>query len=248
MTTPPDHFSAVANDYANFRPDYPPALFDWLKAQCPNGKTVWDVGCGSGQASVALAERFASVHATDISAEQIANAPPRANIHYRVAPAEHSGFADASIDLVTVAQALHWFDVPRFHEEVKRVLKPGGLLAEWTYSPIRLENAALNAILQRFYIEVATPWWPPGREHVENGYSQLPFPFPRLPDPGFAIQREMTLPQLIGYVRSWSAMSRYISANKTDPTLQLATELAQAMGSEEKIAVSWLLKLRTGYR
>ncbi len=244
----PDHFSAVAADYANFRPDYPPALFDWLKAHCPTHSTVWDVGCGSGQASVVLAERFATVHATDISAEQIANAPKRENLHYRVAPAEQSGLPDRSIDLVTVAQALHWFDVPRFHDEVKRVLKPGGLLAEWTYSPIHLENTTLNAILQRFYAEVATPWWPAGREHVENGYARLSFPFPRLPDPGFSIQREMTLPQLMGYVRSWSAISRYLSANQTDPTLQLATELAQAMTSEEKIAVSWIVKLRAGYR
>lgn len=244
----PDHFSAVAADYANFRPDYPSALFDWLKAHSPNGNIVWDVGCGSGQASVALAERFTTVHATDISAEQLANAPKRLNIQYRVAPAERSGLADASVDLVTVAQALHWFDLPRFHAEVKRVLKPGGLLAEWTYSPIHLENAALNAILQRFYVEVATPWWPPGREHVENGYALLPFPFARLPDPGFSIQRQMSLLQLIGYVRSWSAISRYISANKTDPTAELATELAQAMQSEETIAVSWVLKLRAGYR
>ena len=248
MTTPPDHFSAVAKDYANFRPDYPPALFDWLKAHCPNGHTVWDVGCGSGQASIALAERFETVHATDISAEQIANAPPRANIHYRVTPAEQIGLPDASIDLVTVAQALHWFDLPRFHDEVKRVLKPGGLLAEWTYSPIHLKDDTLNAILQRFYVNVATPWWPQGREHVENGYALLPFPFPRLSDPGFSIQRDMTLPQLMGYVRSWSAISRYISANKIDPTTELAAELAQAIPSENKIAVSWTLKLRAGYR
>lgn len=248
MTTPPDHFSAVAKDYANFRPDYPPALFDWLKAQCPSGNTVWDVGCGSGQASVALTDRFATVYATDISAEQIANAPIRPGIHYAVAPAEQSGLADASVDLVTVAQALHWFDLPRFHAEVKRVLKPGGLLAEWTYSPIHLEDATLNAILQRFYVDVATPWWPPGREHVENGYAQLPFPFARLPDPGFSIQRDMTLPQLIGYVRSWSAISRYISSNKTDPTAPLAAALAQAMPDAEKIAVSWTVKLRAGYR
>lgn len=248
MPNPPDHFSAVAKDYANFRPDYPPALFDWLKAHCTNGKTVWDVGCGSGQATIALAERFEVVHASDISAEQLANAPKRLNIQYRVAPAEQSGLPDASVDLVTVAQALHWFDVPRFHDEVQRVLKPGGLLAEWTYSPIHLQDAALNAILQRFYREVATPWWPPGREHVENGYAQLPFPFARLPDPGFSIRRDMTLPQLIGYVRSWSAISRYLSANNDDPTPILAAELALAMGSEDKIVVSWLLKLRAGYR
>lgn len=248
MTTPPDHFSAVATDYANFRPDYPPALFDWLKAKCPTGRAVWDVGCGSGQATVALAERFASVYATDISAEQLGNAPPRANIRYVVAPAEASALQDASVDLVTVAQALHWFDVPRFHAEVQRVLRPGGLLAEWTYSPIHLQDDALNAILQRFYREVAMPWWPPGREHVENGYAQLPFPFARLQDPGLSIQREMTLPQLIGYVRSWSAISRYISTTQQDPTAALATEFARAIRSEEKIAVSWLLKLRAGYR
>lgn len=248
MTTPPDHFSAVATDYANFRPDYPSALFDWLKSHCPHGQAVWDVGCGSGQASIALAQRFAAVTATDISAEQISNAPARANLLYVLAPAEYSGLPSQSVDLVTVAQALHWFDVPRFHQEVQRVLKSGGLLAEWTYSPIRLEDETLNAILQRFYRDVATPWWPPGREHVENGYALLPFPFARLPDPGFSIQRQLTLPELMGYVRSWSAISRYISANKTDPTAALATKLAPAMKSDEKIAVRWELKLRAGYR
>jgi SAM-dependent methyltransferase len=165
-----------------------------------------------------------------------------------LAPAEQSGLPDASIDLVTVAQALHWFDLPRFHDEVKRVLKPDGLLAEWTYSPIHLENEMLNTILQRFYADVATPWWPPGREHVENGYAQLPFPFPRLPDPGFAIQRQMTLTQLIGYVRSWSAISRYISAMKTDPTERLAEQLAPLLSSGETFTVSWQLRIRAGYR
>jgi len=248
MAQAPDHFSAVAADYANFRPDYPSTLYDWLLAHSTPSANVWDVGCGSGQASLALAQRFASVTATDISAEQIAHASQRANLHYVLAPAEHSGLPSQSVDLVTVAQALHWFDLPRFQQEVQRVLKPGGLLAEWTYSPIHLEDVTLNAILQRFYVEVATPWWPPGREHVENGYALLPFPFARLPDPGFSIQREMTLPQLIGYVRSWSAISRYISAKKSDPTGALATELGQVMKLAEQIAVSWVVKLRAGYR
>src|SRR5690349_15303419 len=129
-----DHFSGLASRYADFRPHYPAALFDYLAALVPGNAQVWDCAAGNGQASIDLAQRFSKVIATDASPEQIASATARHNVEYRVALAEQSGLADTSVDLVTVAQALHWFDLNRFFAEVQRVLKPGGVLAIWTYA------------------------------------------------------------------------------------------------------------------
>ncbi|HEX6397189.1 MAG TPA: class I SAM-dependent methyltransferase, partial [Steroidobacteraceae bacterium] len=126
-------FTTVAREYANFRPGYPPKLFAWLARVAPARDAVWDCGCGSGQASVALAEYFERVHATDVAPQQIAAAKPHPHVTYAVAPAERSGLPAASVDLVTVAQALHWFDFDRFYAEVRRVCRPGGLLAVWAY-------------------------------------------------------------------------------------------------------------------
>ncbi len=129
-----DHFSGVANRYADFRPHYPAALFDWLATLVPKDSLVWDCAAGNGQASYDLATRFAHVIATDASKEQIASATPHPKVEFRVAPAEQSGLADGSAGLITVAQAVHWFDLDRFWVEAKRVLKGGGLLAFWGYT------------------------------------------------------------------------------------------------------------------
>lgn len=123
-----DHFRSVATSYAQFRPHYPEALFRWVAAQSPNHQAVWDCGSGSGQATEGLAQHFATVEATKISAARHAQAPPLRNVHYRVAPAERSGLPDASMDAVVVAQALHWFSLNAFYDEVRRVLRPGGLV------------------------------------------------------------------------------------------------------------------------
>jgi SAM-dependent methyltransferase len=245
MTT--DHFSVVAAEYARSRPTYPDALFAWLAATAPARVLAWDVGAGSGQASVALAAHFDQVVATDLSAEQIAAAERHPRISYRVAPAESSGLAAGSVDLVAVAQALHWFDLAPFYAEVRRVAKPGGLVAAWTYGILAVEGERVNRIVDRYYHVTAGPHWPAERRHVENGYAELDFPFARVPAPAFAIERDWTLGQLLGYVRSWSATARLRRATGSDPVPTLEAELAPAWGDPDvRRRITWPITLHAG--
>jgi SAM-dependent methyltransferase len=218
-------FSTVAREYANFRPGYPPELFAWLARISPSREAVWDCGCGSGQASVALAEHFPHVHATDVSPEQIAAAKVHPRVHYSVAPAEHSGLTSRSVDLVTVAQALHWFDVPAFYAEARRVARPGALLAVWNYPRPQFQDAELDRRFFAFYSEVVGPYWPPERRHIESGYRTLPFPFEEMAAPEFGIELNWNLEQVAGYVSSWSATARYQKALGADPVPLLRDSL-----------------------
>ncbi len=242
-----DHFSGHATGYASARPHYPPALFDWLAQQCAERKLAWDAGCGNGQASIALAARFEQVYASDPSAEQIAAAALTPNIRYVVASAETCALPDASADLVTVAQAMHWFDVPRFQAEVRRVLKPGGVFAAWTYAQSRV-NAAVDVPFDRLHDELLDAWWPDGREHVLDGYAQLPFAFERAVDvPAFTMRCDWTLLQYVAYLRSWSACQRYTRATGIDAVEQILVELSEAWGDPTQIrAVIWPLTLHVG--
>lgn len=242
-----DHFSGVAHNYADCRPTYPPELFAWLAAQCAGHELAWDCGAGSGQASIALANHFARVIATDASAAQIAQAVPHERIAYRVAPAERSGLPDHSVNLVTIAQALHWFDLERFYAEVRRVLKPGGLIAAWTYGVQQVEGEAVNALVQAFYADVVGPYWPPERHHVETGYHHLAFPFRTMEAPALAMQLHWTLDQLLGYFRSWSASARYLQARGTDPVAELEPALRAVWGDAAATrAMTWPLAVRAG--
>jgi len=188
---------------------------------------VWDAGCGSGQASVRLARVFDNVIATDPSADQIAAAPARADIEYRVEAAERCGLADASVNLVNVSQALHWFDVNAFYAQVSRVLVPGGLLAVSGYGNCRV-SPAVDVIETRLYTEIVGRYWPPERALVDDGYRSLPFPFQRIPTPSFVMQARWTLPRFLDYLRSWSATQRYIKAVGQDPVTAITGELTEA--------------------
>jgi SAM-dependent methyltransferase len=240
-----DHFSQLATGYAQFRPVYPAALFSHLAGLCAARQRAWDCACGNGQASVDLAAHFEAVIATDGSAEQIAASRPHPRVQYRAAQAEDPGLAAQSIDLVTVAQALHWLDLPRFYAQVHRVLRPGGVLAVWCYGRLEVEGATLNERVQHFYTHVIGPYWPPGREHVENGYTSLPFPFAPLPAPGFHIEIPWTLAHFAGYVRSWSATARCQLAQLQDPVRALVEELIPLWGEGSR-CVRWPLALRAG--
>ncbi len=240
-------FSTVAREYANFRPGYPPELFAWLALTAPRRDAVWDCGCGSGQASTALAEHFAVVHATDVAPEQIAAARPHARVRYSVAPAEHSGLPAASVDLVSVAQALHWFDVEAFYAEARRVARPGALLAVWNYPRPRLVDAQLDRRFLDFYSAVVGPYWPPERRHIEANYTTLSFPFEELPHPEFGLTLRWNLEQLLGYVSSWSATTRYRKARGEDPVPILRASLQDAWPGEAAIVEILLpIGLRAG--
>jgi ubiquinone/menaquinone biosynthesis C-methylase UbiE len=234
-------FNSVAQAYSVFRPQYPPALFSWLANQVPARARVWDCGCGNGQASTALAEHFEAVVATDASAQQIAAAVAHPRVNYHVSSAEDSGLPASSCDLITVAQALHWFDVERFYRETRRVLRPGGLLAAWTYTLPVISSAALQAQFEWFYHEIVGPYWPPERRHVETRYAELDFPQPQLTVPHFGLTTEWTLPHLLGYVSSWSATARCRAARGSEPVAVLAKALSELWPPEPSVQVEWPL-------
>lgn len=241
-----DHFSAHAAIYREARPDYPAALYDFLVEVAPANERAWDAGCGNGQASTDLATRFREVVATDPSAEQIANAAPRPNISYRVEAAEQSSLATASVDLVCVAQALHWFDLARFHAEVRRVLKPRGVVAFWSYADCRVD-ARVDVQKNRLYRDLLGAYWPAERALVESGYASLPFPFERIKAPAIALRMDWTLEQFLAYLRSWSATQRYIRAREHDPVSLVESDLRTAWGDPlQTRTVSWDFHLHCG--
>ena len=242
-----DHFSRQAQDYAKHRPSYPNALLSWLIDRSPGHELAWDVGCGNGQAAYPLAQRFCRVLATDLSVAQIRQAKTHPHIEYRAAPCDRSGLPDASCDLVTVAQAIHWFDFDKFYAEVQRVLKPGGMIAAWTYTLLRGEPA-INAVIEAFYADVLTPWWPPQRRWVEQGYSGMPFPFPAItPAPTFEIRQHWSLADLLGYIGTWSAVQRCLAETGQDPSHELFARLRPVWGDPAMTReVVWPIALLAG--
>ncbi|MEP7041484.1 MAG: class I SAM-dependent methyltransferase [Dokdonella sp.] len=239
-----DHFSSHATDYREARPRYPEALFDWLATAAPRRDLVWDAGCGNGQASVALASRFARVHAADPSANQIANAEARANIDYRVEPAEHCSLPEHSASLVSVAQALHWFDFDAFYAEVRRVLAPDGLFAAWAYADCRV-TPAIDALKNRVYVDLVGPYWPRERDLVDAGYRTIPFPFDEITVPPFVMSVAWGADHFLAYLRSWSATQRYLKEKNEDPVAQIESELHAAWGERVR-DVRWDFHLRCG--
>ena len=247
-----DHFSGHAATYREARPLYPDALFDWLASEAPSRRLAWDAGCGNGQASVALAARFARVFATDPSASQIASAEPRPNVDYRVEPAEQCSLASRSADLVTVAQALHWFDFARFFAEAARVLKPGGLVAAWAYADCRVGDA-VDLYKNRLYVDLTGPYWPAERAHIDAGYRTIPMPigegaaFEEIAAPAFEMRVAWDVAQFLAYLRSWSATQRYLKANGVDPVSLVEADLRAAWGEpSERRDVRWDFYVRCG--
>ncbi len=241
-----DHFSGHAVDYATARPHYPGALFDWLADQCATHDMAWDAGCGNGQAALELARRFESVYASDPSAQQIDAAQPAFNIRYAVEPAEGCSLSDASVDLVTVAQAMHWFDVPQFQAQARRVLKPAGLFAAWTYAQSRV-TPAVDAVFDRLHDRLLEGYWPQGREHVINSYRELPFAFVRIESPQFAMQSEWALAHYLAYLRTWSACQCYLRETGNDAVALIEMGLSKAWGNPATVRrVTWPLTLHVG--
>jgi SAM-dependent methyltransferase len=245
----PDHFSGVAGAYAEFRPRYPDALFDWLAEVAPRRDLAWDCATGNGQAAVALARLFDRVLATDASAEQVEVATPHPRVEYRVAPAEESGLTADSVDAITVAQALHWFDRPVFYEEASRVLRRDGVLAVWTYGHPRLDDPAADAVFQEFYSATVGPYWPPERALVDVGYRTIEFPFPEVDPPDLEMETLWPLAALLGYVATWSATTRFRRSRGFDPLPALGEALARVWGEPaESRRIRWPLAIRAGRR
>jgi SAM-dependent methyltransferase len=244
-TTFKDHFSKQAGEYARFRPRYPEKLFRYLATIAPDKQLAWDCATGNGQAAVALAAFFERVIATDASERQIENAEAHAGVEYRRAPAENSGIESNSVDLIAVAQALHWFELERFDAEARRVLKPRGVVAAWAYKLARIEPK-IDAVVNHYYSDVVGAYWPPERRLVEK-FEELPFPFPEIAAPPFEMVAEWNAEHLIGYLRTWSATQRFMAANQRDPLQDVEEDLRSAWGDAGQLrSVAWPLTVRVG--
>ena len=222
-----DHFSKRAADYAEFRPHYPESLFTYLASLCLHHETALDCGTGNGQAAVELAPYFVRVIATDPSTAQIGKATQRPNVEYMVARAEASGLPAQSVDLVTAAQALHWFDPAAFFTEATRVLKRDGAIAIWGYGDPILDTPRLQAILHAFNRGKLEPYWSPERQILLDGYSTVDFPFIALESPRFELRASWTFEQLLGYLRTWSSTAKYVEQQGVDPVLALEPTMAE---------------------
>jgi len=249
MTTPTfkDHFSGCATNYAAHRPTYPTQLIEELAKISPGRALALDCGCGTGQLSVLLANRFDEVVATDASHSQIEKAQPHERVRYRTSLAQDSGLPDGSVDLVTVAQAAHWLDLPKFYAEVRRVARPNATISLITYGVLHVEGE-VDPFVQHFYWETIGPYWPPERRHVEDGYRSLPFPFPEAQLPELAIEVSWCLKDLVGYINTWSAVKAAEKALAKNPVEQFEKALRPMWGDPEvRRQVKWPLSLRVGH-
>jgi SAM-dependent methyltransferase len=241
-----DHFSGHADCYEAFRPTYPDALFEYLASLCPRRELAWDCATGNGQAAVPLAAYFQRVVATDASEKQIEQASGPDNVQYSVAAADQAPLESGSADLITVAQALHWFDLPKFYAEVTRIARPGGILAVWCYQMHSI-SPEIDRLVHHLYSDVVGADWPPERRLVEEGYKTLDFPFEELASPNFEMKHSWDLSRLRGYVRSWSSTQRYRARTGQDPLELVQQELEAAWGDPAKVRdVIWPLHIRVG--
>jgi SAM-dependent methyltransferase len=241
-----DHFSSDAEGYNKFRPEYPEELFSYLSGLCPSVEIAWDCATGSGQAAVKLAGHFRRVIATDASKRQIGNARCHPRILYEVALADAAPIKTASVDLITVAQALHWFPLDAFFSEARRVLKSEGIIAVWSYNLLSV-STDVDDVIRRFYHEIVGDCWPPERAAVERGYKDIVLPFDEIQAPAFAMTASWSLERLIGYLGTWSAVRRYKEMRHADPVGLIYDELREKWGDIGSVRpVLWPLTVRIG--
>jgi SAM-dependent methyltransferase len=240
-------FDDGGNAYARFRPDYPAALSLFLAQSSPSLDAALDVGCGNGQLTRQLAAHFVGVFGVDRSADQIAHALPHERVEYRVAAAENLGEFNRRFSLITAAQAAHWFDLPRFYEEVRRVSAPGAILALLSYG-VPVLDAALNERFLTFYQQEIGPYWPPERRLVDAGYRELPFPFSERTPPVMTIEREWDIDAFLGYILTWSSVRRSRDVPSQDAMLmRFESDLRSLWGRDgERRTVAWPVNIRVG--
>jgi ubiquinone/menaquinone biosynthesis C-methylase UbiE len=241
-----DNFSKQSDTYAKYRPVYPQELFDCITGFVPSKKLVWDCGTGNGQTAAVLCKYFEKVYATDISKNQIDNAVQAANIIYALEPAEQTSLEDNSVDLVTVSQALHWFDFEKFYGEVKRVSKKKGIIAAWTYNLLQIDPIT-DKIIHHYHFDTLETYWDKERAHVNDNYANIPFPFDPIVTPHFSIKVKWNVEDLEGYLNTWSALQKFISLNNFNPVDGLIEKIKENWPSEEIRPVEFPLTIKIGY-
>lgn len=239
-------FQAGGQNYARFRPEYPPALAAFLAGAAPDMRFAVDVGCGSGQLAAQLGAHFDSVLGLDPSADQIAHAAVTERVRYAQAPAEHLPVPDRSASLVVAAQAAHWFDLPAFYAEVRRIARPDALLALVSYGVPKLDEE-LDERFAHFYRNEIGPFWPAERQLVDRGYVDLDFPFAEFAPPAMAMRKAWSLAELIGYLSTWSAVKHAVKQGHGRLFESFGTDLAARWGDPETSRpVTWPINMRTG--
>jgi SAM-dependent methyltransferase len=241
-----DHFSRISTDYAAYRPRYPERLFAQLAELVPRRELAWDCAAGTGQAATGLRPWFDRVVASDASPAQVRQGEERDGIRYFAARAEAAPIRGGSVDLVTVAQALHWLELEEFYAEVRRTLAAGGVLAVWTYGRHWVDSGPIDALLDNFYEDVVGPYWPPERRWVEAGYRGLPFPFDEMSVAAPPMVEEWTLGQMLGYLSTWSAVVRCTEVTGVSPVARLGDQLAPLWDGDRRRRIEWALTVRAG--
>lgn len=242
-----DLFSGHAPAYARFRPAYPPAMYVFLNSLIAYPERAWDCGTGNGQVAVALSDRFPEVVATDISESQLAEAPARDNIAYRKLSAEEADFPPAYFDLITVAQAAHWFALESFYESARRSLKPEGLLALIGYGLIESVEEPIDRQIRTLYQDTLGSYWEPERSHVDTHYRSLSFPFREMEAPRFTIEVDWTAERLAAYLQTWSAAQQYQQTHGEDAVAAFAQQLASSWGHQKTRRFRFPVFMRVGY-
>ena len=241
-----DRFSEASDQYQLYRPKYPDQLYQLLLKHVSQKKRAWDCATGNGQVALQSAKHFEAVEASDLSPQQLAAAPKHPKIRYTACRAEQTPFPDQHFDLITVAQALHWFDVPAFHREAVRVARPGCLLAEWGYGLLQLEEP-VQKVIDLFYRNIIGAYWDPERLHIDRQYEDLPFPFGRISvNQPLYMENHWTLEHLLGYFSTWSAVKRYHAQHHSDPVDLVREALFKAWGEENSKLVRHPIFLRIG--
>lgn len=240
-----DNFSNRSGQYQKFRPGYPAKLIDFLVSVSKNNETAWDCGTGNGQVALELAKHFDKVYATDISKNQLAQAVKQDNILYSVQPAEKISFPPAFFDLITVAQAIHWFDFGLFYKEVSRTIKPSGKIAVMGYGLFNCDEET-DRVIKKFYHEIIGSYWDKERKYIDENYRTIPFPFKEIECPKFENVFEWTFEQLLGYLGTWSAVQHFIKANHRNPVEDIDDVLLAAWGKNETKTIRFPIFLRLG--
>src|SRR4051794_12049448 len=219
-------FSEDSDSYEKYRPSYPNELFAFLASLTTSRELAWDCGTGNGQAARSLVRYFDRVIATDASPEQIRRAKAHDRVRFDIATAEKAPIASASADLITVASAVHWFDLGLFYDEVRRVAKSGGVIALWC-NGVQSVNPEVDSLISQLETTVLGRYWPPERQLLQERYLTLPFPFEETKPPSFVMNGSWDLHHFLGYLRTWSSAIRYRKEHGTDPLMPIVAELRE---------------------